>query len=67
MAKRDIVMNFKAGEPRTGGWCERCALPSLIEVDIDIVAETPNGVPLGVDTAKAAYCTNHDGPGGEAP
>lgn len=24
------------GEPRTGGWCGRCLLPSMIEVDFVI-------------------------------
>lgn len=66
MAKPDVVMSFKAGEPRTGGWCERCALPSLIEVDIDVVSETLAGTPLGVTTTKAVHCTNHDGAGGDA-
>lgn len=60
MASPDMVAHVTTGEPRTGGWCARCGLPSLIEVDVTATSETAAGAPLGVSTSTATYCTNHE-------
>ncbi|WUI02116.1 hypothetical protein OHR68_10000 [Spirillospora sp. NBC_00431] len=58
MANPDVVARIETSEPRTGGWCDRCALPSLVEVDVTVFGETTNGTPLAVSTSTAAHCTN---------
>lgn len=60
MASRDVVAYLQAGEPRTGGWCDVCCLPSLIEVDITVTSETARGDSLGVSAGKATFCTSHE-------
>lgn len=31
--KRTLTLHVATGEPRLGLWCDRCLLPSVIEVD----------------------------------
>lgn len=33
------VATIEHGEPRVGGWCDSCALPSVVEFDVLIISE----------------------------
>ena len=54
MAKREITVTLATGEPKTGLWCDRCALPSRIDVPLYVLSSHGVGEPRMV-----VYCTEH--------
>lgn len=54
MAERTVTITLIPGEPVIGLWCERCALPSRIEVPLHML--TRHGVS---SLKKVVYCTEH--------
>lgn len=54
MAERAVTVNLTVGEPETGLWCERCALPSRAE--LPIYAVTNRGVSK---LSPVSVCTEH--------
>jgi hypothetical protein len=61
MARRSVLVHLITGEPRLGGWCDACLLPSVVEVDA--LALLPCGV-----TRVATFhgCVDCGDPGGWA-
>jgi hypothetical protein len=54
MAERTVTITLIPGEPATGLWCDRCALPSRIEVPLYMATSR------GVSTLRTvAYCAEH--------
>lgn len=56
MPKRDIVVTLIPGVPKTGLWCERCALPSRIEIPLHMLSS--HGVS---ELTTVVYCDEHGG------
>lgn len=52
----NIVVQLTPGEPVTGGWCDPCALPSLVR--LPIYQLRPQGVSL-IDVVQV--CEEHGG------
>lgn len=40
MAAASLVVNIATSEPRTGLWCDLCALPSGVEIDAFLLLPT---------------------------
>ncbi len=50
-----LVINVRVGEPIFGQWCDRCLLPSRIEIPLYRVHDDGTETPL----ATAGHCTDH--------
>lgn len=50
----DLVVEITAGDIRYGVWCERCALPSRVEVDMLWIR--PSGVTLLATAGACGDC-----------
>lgn len=53
MANATAIGYIEHGEPRLGIWCERCALPSAIEVEVYLLTAGPSISTLGT----LVFCT----------
>lgn len=59
MSERALTVYLATGEIRSGGWCEKCRLPSLDETDIYVLSA--EGAQAGVTQAGTfSQCTDHD-------
>ncbi len=55
MASVTVTFHLVQSEPRTGLWCDRCALPSRAEVDVTAISY------YGVaETRTVGVCTEAD-------
>ncbi|GIH91956.1 hypothetical protein Psi01_25860 [Planobispora siamensis] len=57
MATKLPIQFFGLGTPRTGLWCERCALPSAVEVDVYFIVGS--GEPMVAGTHSTCPGCSH--------